>query len=217
MPRRVTLTFDNGPHPDVTPMVLDELASRGLTAWFCLVGRQLRHDGGPELARRTHDAGHRLVNHSLTHVTALGDDPSVDHARAEVLEMHNLLEDLVGEWGEQWFRPFGRGGSLGPRIFSQASLQLFADLDYSVMLWNSVPRDWEDIDGWVESALSDIDTLRHTVVVLHDLPTGAMAHLPRFLDLVEQRGIEITAELPHDCVPIRRGRPTTDLTALTTA
>jgi len=215
--RRVTLTFDNGPHRDVTPMVLDELAARDLTAWFCVIGRQLRHDDGPELAGRILDAGHRVVNHSLTHVTPLGDDPSWDHARTEVLEMHHLLADVCGELSERWFRPFGRGGSLGPHLFSQASLELFADLDYSVVLWNSVPRDWEDIDGWVDSALRDVSTLAHTVLVLHDVPTGAMNHLPRFLDLLEQREVDITAELPHDCVPVRQGRPTTDLTELTTA
>ena len=215
--RRVTLSFDNGPDPDVTPMVLEELAARGLTAWFCLVGRQLRRDGGPELARRILDAGHLVANHSLTHVTPLGEDPSSEHARAEVGEMHDLLDDLVGEWGERWFRPFGRGGLLGHHVFSEASLQLFADLEYSVVLWNSVPRDWEDIDGWVDSALADIDALEHTVLVLHDLPTGAMAHLSRFLDLLEERGIDVTTELPESCVPVRGGRPTADLAELTTA
>jgi peptidoglycan-N-acetylglucosamine deacetylase len=217
MTRRVTLTFDNGPHREVTPLVLDELSGRGLPAVFCLIGRQLRLDGGSELARRIVDDGHRVVNHSLTHTTPLGEDPSADHARSEVLGMHHLLDDLVGDWGERWFRPFGRGGSLGQHVFSPASLQLLAELDYSVLLWNSVPRDWEDTEGWVDTALRDIEHHRHTVVVLHDLPTGAMAHLPRFLDLLEQRGIDITAELPDSCAPFLWGTPATDFSQLTSA
>ena len=73
---RITLTFDNGPTPSVTPGVLGELASRGLSAYFCLVGRQLQKGQEQvDIALEALSSGHRLVNHSLTHGVALGDDP----------------------------------------------------------------------------------------------------------------------------------------------
>jgi hypothetical protein len=44
------------------------------------------------------------------------------------------------------------------------------------------------------------------VVVLHDLPTGAMLNLERFIGLLRGAGAEIVQEFPPECVPILRGR-----------
>lgn len=63
----VTLTFDNGPTVETTPAVLQQLADRHLTAYFCVVGTQL--EAGREqvdIAKETLARGHYLVNHSLT-------------------------------------------------------------------------------------------------------------------------------------------------------
>lgn len=213
--KRVTLTFDNGPTPEVTPRVLDVLASRGLSGWFCVVGDRVAAPGGAELVQRALEEGHRIVNHSMTHKTPLGDDPSAAHAQREVVDADLLLSTEVGQWGTPWFRPFGRGGLLGPHVFSEAALEVFRARGYSVVLWNSVPRDWEDTTGWVETALADIARQDHTVVVLHDVPTGAMDHLERFLDELDARDVEVTLDLADDCVPMRDGVAQYDLAGLT--
>ena len=213
--KRVTLTFDNGPTEDVTPFVLDELGRRGLVARFCIVGTQLAAKGMADLALRALAEGHQLVNHSLTHGVALGDDPAVEHAAREVREMHDLMTKALGDWGEPWFRPFGRGGEIGPHIFSWAALEQLISLRYSVLLWNCIPRDWEETEGWVENALADIEKNEHTVVVLHDLPTGAMRNLPRFLDGLARRDVVVTDEVPPECVPLLKGRATCDLADIT--
>ncbi len=213
-PRRVTLTFDNGPSPDVTPRVLDELASRRLSAWFCVVGSRLTSPEAPALLERMLAEGHRVVNHSLSHEVPLGDEPTPAHARREIAEMDVRLRSALPGWTERWFRPFGRGGRLGPHVFSQAALDELERLGYSVLLWNCVPRDWVDPDGWVETALADIAARDHTVVVLHDIVAAAMEQLPRFLDELQRSDVEITTDVPDDCVPIRAGVPRTDLAHL---
>jgi len=53
--------------------------------------------------------------------------------------------------------------------------------------------------------------------VLHDLPTGAMAHLERFLDIATDEGARFVRELPESCVPIRRGEVTRSLEGLVSA
>jgi peptidoglycan/xylan/chitin deacetylase (PgdA/CDA1 family) len=59
------LTFDDGPHPEHTPPLLDLLARHGAKATFFLIGEQIdRHSA---LARRIVDEGHTLGNHSFTH------------------------------------------------------------------------------------------------------------------------------------------------------
>ena len=213
--RRVTLTFDNGPSSETTPRVLDVLAERDLFAWFCVVGNRVSEPGGAALVARTLSEGHQIVNHSMSHHTPLGDEPTIEHAQLEIVEAERLLSETVGDWGPRWYRPFGRGGQLGPHVFSPAALDVFAEREYSVLLWNSVPRDWVDTSGWVETALADVDARDHTVVVIHDLPTGAMAHLTRFLDELAEREVLITLDPAPDCVPIRNGVPQFELDDLT--
>ncbi|MCG7206607.1 polysaccharide deacetylase family protein [Streptomyces arenae] len=77
---------------------------------------------------------------------------------------------------------------------------------YTTVLWNSVPHDWEDPDGWTERCLSDVVTRDWSLVVLHDLPTTAMDQLPRFLAGLRELDAEIVQDFPSDCVPLRRGR-----------
>jgi len=114
-----------------------------------------------------------------------------------------LLGDLAHP--ARLFRPFGGGGHLGPHLLSPSALAYLVDHRYTVVLWNSVPRDWEDPTGWVERARHDVADQEWTVLVLHDLPTGAMDHLAGFIDAELAAGVEIVQELPEVCVPIRRG------------
>ena len=203
---RVTLTFDNGPCVDTTPFVLDELSKRNLRAYFCLVGRQLqRSQEHISIAQDTLQQGHLIVNHSLTHTTALGDKPTAQYAYEEINDMHGLMADTIGDWGPRWFRPVGRGGEIGQHIFSEAALVQLEQLAYSTLLWNCVPRDWEDIHGWVKVAHETIASTEHTVIVLHDLDTGAMQHLPRFLDELGDANTEFTLTLPNRCTPLLQG------------
>ncbi len=77
---------------------------------------------------------------------------------------------------------------------------------YTCVLWNSVPGDWHDPNGWLERALADCRSRPWTLVVLHDLPTGAMAHLDEFITRLESEGFRLVQEFPPDCVPIVDGR-----------
>jgi peptidoglycan/xylan/chitin deacetylase (PgdA/CDA1 family) len=211
MRRRVTLTFDNGP-TRVTAQVLDLLAQRGLLATFFLVGERLRRPGARELAERALREGHHIGNHSLTHATPLGvnDDPA--EAEREIDGMQALLGDLVP--GERFFRPFGGGGHIDRNLLGRHAVDHLMRGRYTCVLWSSVPRDWENPEGWPDVCLADLDARPWSVVVLHDLPTGAMARLPAFLDALDARGIEVVHEFPEDCVPIRFGRPTPSFGAI---
>ena len=204
---KVTLTFDNGPWPGVTDNVLDVLAARDVHATFFVVGRELRR--ARHLAERTVAEGHWIGNHTMTHSIPFGDggDPV-----EEVEGTQALIGDLAH--ASRWFRPFGRGGVLDRRLLSPAAVEHLQRNRYSCVLWNSVPRDWEDPEAWIERALADVDATDWTVMVLHDLPTGAMERLPRLLDALDARGAEIVQEFPDAVVPIRAGELQGDLVGL---
>ena len=204
---RVTLTFDNGPTAGTTPFVLEQLHIRNLSAYFCVIGKKLSSaDEHVDIARETLRLGHRLVNHTYDHATTLGEKPTDDHAQHEIDEMDQLMQDLLGDWGEKWFRPYGKEGRMGPHLFSSAALNRLEELSYSVLLWNSVPRDWVNPTDWIGPALTDIRNQQHTLIVLHDIDSGAMQLLPRFLDQLQESGVTTTLDLPDSCVPMRNGR-----------
>ena len=201
----VTLTFDNGPAPGTTEGVLDLLAERGLRATFFCVGRDLRRAGARALVERAAAEGHWIGGHSLTHRVPLGDDPDRAHAEREIDGGQAVLDELGLGDERRLFRPFGGGGVLGPHLLSEAAVDVLRAGRYTCVLWTSVPRDWEDPHGWVEVALADVDAQEHAVVVLHDLPTGAMDALPRFLDELDARGVDVVQDLPDAVVPIAAG------------
>ena len=98
--RNLYLTFDDGPHPDHTPALLDLLAEHGAKASFFLVGREVeRHDA---LARRIASEGHTLGNHSYSHprFEAL----TLDEQLGEIERTQRLLTGIDGR-SRHAFRP----------------------------------------------------------------------------------------------------------------
>jgi peptidoglycan/xylan/chitin deacetylase (PgdA/CDA1 family) len=208
---RVTLSFDNGPDPDVTPRVLDVLAGRGVTAHFFVLGKHLVDRAGRRLVERARDEGHLIGNHSFSHTTPLGEDPRADAVAREIAATEALLTPIVP--GPKRFRPFG-GGALGPHLLSRGAVDYLVAHGYSCVLWNSVPRDWIEPEAWVPRALADCATRSHTLLVLHDIPDACLAGLPGFIDAVRDHGMQLVPELPPACVPIAQGRVVADLDGL---
>ena len=199
----LTLTFDNGPEPDVTPRVLDILGERKIKATFFVIGEKIVDPERRKLAERAHREGHWIGNHTFTHSVPLGEQSGPDTADSEI----RRTQDAIGELAhpQRWFRPFGGGGNLDKRLLKPSVVDHLAREKHSCVLWNSIPRDWDDPDGWTERALDQCSRQSWTLMVLHDLPTGAMDHLERFLDRVAAAGASFRQDFPPPCVPIRNG------------
>ncbi len=204
-PRRVSVTFDNGPTPGVTGEVLDVLAQRGVLATFFVVGQQLEPSAGRRLVERAAAEGHWIGNHGFTHTVPLGrlDDDAADR---EIDQTERLLVGLAHP--DRLFRPFATGGAIDERLLGPHAVERLLSGRFTCVLWNSVPHDWDDPDGWTERCLEDVMANEHTVVVVHDVDTGAMTRLGGWLDRLEQLGVEVTQWFPDTCVPIRQGKKT---------
>jgi peptidoglycan/xylan/chitin deacetylase (PgdA/CDA1 family) len=214
----LTLSFDNGPEPEITPAVLEVLARRGVRATFFVIGQKLADPARRALAERAAAEGHWIGNHSYTHSLPLGLRTEPDIAEREIGRTQKLMGTLVHP--KRWFRPFGGGGNLDRRLLNPGVVYYLERWSYTCVLWNAIPRDWDDPDGWVETALAQCRAQPWTLMVLHDLPTGAMRHLDRFLDAVGAAGGRIRQEFPPACVPIAEGIPVLpldDYVALPTA
>ncbi len=210
----LTLSFDNGPTEDVTPRVLDVLARRGVKTTFFVIGEKLVQAGNRKHAERAHAEGHWIGNHTWSHSLPFG-LMEVDAAIAEFDQTQNAIGTLVHP--RRFFRPYGQGGNLDKRLLSRAVVDHIARARATIVLWSALPRDWEDAEGWVERALSQIAAQPWSLMVLHDLPTGAMRHLDRFLALVEDRGGRIRQDFPPDCMPMVDGEMMLEIDGLLAA
>lgn len=200
----LTLSFDNGPEPEVTPHVLDLLARHGIKTTFFVIGEKLLDPERRSLTARAHAEGHWIGNHTFTHSVPLGQQRDPDTAEHEIARTQRLIGDLAHP--QRWFRPFGGGGNLDDRLLKPSVVEHLTNGGYSCVLWNAIPGDWADPEGWVDRALEQCRAQAWSLMVLHDLPSGAMRHLERFLDLATAAGARFRQEFPPTCVPIRAGR-----------
>ena len=148
----LTLTFDNGPDPETTPFVLDVLARRSIRTTFFVVGNKLSRCEGHELARRAHEEGHWIGNHTWSHSVPLGllEDPSA--IGNEIRDTQEAIGALVHP--HRFFRPFGQGGNLDERLLNPVIVDVLTAERMSCVLWNAIPGDWKEPDGWVDRALA---------------------------------------------------------------
>jgi len=202
----LTLSFDNGPTPEVTPHVLDALARRDVTSTFFVIGEKLVQHRA--LAERAHAEGHWIGNHTWSHSRPFG-LMDADAAISEFDRTQQAIGSLMHR--HRLFRPYGQGGNLDKRLLSRAAVEHLAREKATIVVWSALPHDWQDPDGWVERALDQIAVQPWSLMVLHDLPTGAMRHLDRFLGLVADRGGRVRQDFPPDCLPMIDGRLTQPL------
>jgi peptidoglycan/xylan/chitin deacetylase (PgdA/CDA1 family) len=205
---RIALTIDNGPENTVTPRVLEDLDRRGIKATFFVVGERLLTPEHRALARAARDAGHLIGNHTYTHGTPFGLLENPQDAIDEIARTAELLGNLAGD--ELLFRPSTQGGPMDARTFNPAAVKYLTEGGYSCVLWNNLPEDWIDPQGWPERAAQTCRSLgdETSVVVVHDILPEAMLKLGSFLDKMLTRGATFVQEFPDSCVPIRRGQPT---------
>jgi len=199
---KVSLTFDNGPDLTTTPFVLDTLARFDAKATFFILGKNLSVPEQRALSVQAFAAGHRIGNHSFSHAVPFGLLEHPEEAVQEVTSTDALLGELVG--GERLFRPFGRG-LVGPHLLNRPVWDLLVARGYTCVLWNCLVREQTMVDSWMEPALRLCERQDWSVVVLHDIPTGAMRRLPDFMQMLQDRGAEYSLDFPADCIPLRNG------------
>jgi peptidoglycan-N-acetylglucosamine deacetylase len=198
----LTLSFDNGPTPEVTPFVLDVLAHCNVKSTFFVIGEKLVRPGGRALAERAHAEGHWIGNHTWSHSLPFG-LMALEAANAEFDRAQAAIGPLVHP--HHFFRPYGQGGNLDSRLLSRPVLDHLSRARATVVLWSALPRDWQDAEGWVDRALIQVEASPWSLMVLHDIGGGAMRHLDRFIGLVTDRGGRIRQEFPPDCLPMVDG------------
>jgi peptidoglycan/xylan/chitin deacetylase (PgdA/CDA1 family) len=127
----VALTFDDGPHPEGTPAVLELLARAGARGTFFVIGEQVQRR--PELVARIAAAGHEVALHGYRHRLQLRLTPA--QVADDIARGAAAIEDVVGSGPLRWHRPpYG--------IYSPAGLRAARAAGLSPLLWSRWGRDW---------------------------------------------------------------------------
>lgn len=153
----VALTFDDGPHPDGTPAVLDILARAGHKATFFVIGEQVRRR--PELARAIVEQGHQIALHGDRHRLQLRLTPA--QVRDDLERGRAAIEDAVGT-PVAWHRPpYG--------IYSPAGLAAARAAGLEPLLWSRWGKDWRRFTTPHRiAARATRDVSAGDVILLHD-------------------------------------------------
>lgn len=130
MDRPIYLTFDDGPTPGVTDVVLDLLAEGGHRASFFCVGAQV--ESYPELARRIVAEGHSIGNHTYTHRDAW--KVSLSAYLDEVIRTDQIIEQTVGVAPRLFRPPYGK-------LTPQAWWTLRRS--HQIVWWHALAWDWD--------------------------------------------------------------------------
>ncbi|HEX9083510.1 MAG TPA: polysaccharide deacetylase family protein [Gemmatimonadaceae bacterium] len=189
----VALTFDDGPNPDATPLILDTLAEKGVPATFFVLGSHAER--WPELVRRMSQEGHQLGNHGYF------------HRKLQFKSPFYVSRDI-----RLGIRAIKRAGAPAPRYFRAphgfrspwttpiASSYGERTIGWSLGVFDS---DRPGVDEIVRRTLEGVSP--GSIVLLHDgdgyNPDGdrmqTAAALPHIIDRLKEQGYEF-ATLPTE-------------------
>jgi peptidoglycan/xylan/chitin deacetylase (PgdA/CDA1 family) len=176
---KVLLTFDDGPIPELTPWVLDQLDIHYAKAIFFCVGDNLKKH--PDVAEQIVQRGHILANHTFNHLKCWKTDP-VDYLENVSLcakELNNFTDA-----DQLFFRP--PYGQLSRNIYNVLKK------DHKIVMWSLLSGDYnQNLEPAVILKNLYQKTKVGDVVVFHDnlkATNNLNAVLPSYLDYLNEKG-----------------------------
>ncbi len=186
--RRVALTFDDGPTPEVTPRVLEILGRYEVRATFFCIGQAARRH--PDLVRRTAAAGHEIGNHSFLHTRHLYAWGERRLLR-DVLLAQETLRRCTGEPPRVFRPPVGFRSPALARVMRRTGLTL---VNFNVRAFDTRASDSHKIYRRLVK-----DAGCGSILLLHDgddvCPrpdrTAMLEALPRLIDHLQNQGYQL--------------------------
>ncbi|MDD5200200.1 MAG: polysaccharide deacetylase family protein [Terrimicrobiaceae bacterium] len=175
--RVIAMTFDDGPSPKLTPMLLDMLKQRGIKVTFFVVGQNAAEY--PDILKRAAAEGHEIGNHSwnhpqLTHLSAAGVDSQIEQTNAAIRAAIGHNPVLIRP-------PYGATNAALDRRFNE-------QYGLKVILWEVDPLDWK----YRNSARVEREILNQTkpgsIILSHDIHATTVAAMPDTLDALLAKG-----------------------------
>ncbi len=166
----ISLTFDDGPNPEFTPIILDILKKSDQKATFFLIGTQAEHH--PDIVRRIVAEGHSIGNHSYSHAKSFGFF-STKRIISELIKTDEILKSITGKKTKLFRPPFG---VTNPSIKKALRTTRHQSVGWSKRSLDTTSLSEEKIFERITSHLRKGD-----IVLLHDSNPKTVAVLERLL------------------------------------
>jgi peptidoglycan/xylan/chitin deacetylase (PgdA/CDA1 family) len=174
--KEIHLTFDDGPHPTVTPLVLDILDRHNAKAVFFCVGENIRKF--PEVTKQILRSGHKIGNHTFNHLKGWNTSDDVYYQNIEVCDTE--IEQILCEWNienkksnsaipemvsSNLFRPpYGR---ITPAQIKEVSQKFHPPK--KIIMWDILTFDYDKYLDWKNALYYIIKKTRNgSIVLFHD-------------------------------------------------
>jgi len=159
----IYLTFDDGPHPEITAWVMDELKKHQIKATFFCVGDNLKKH--TETAKQLLTEGHQIGNHTMHHIKGWkhkNDDylREIESCETEIRKIHEQLNDKKAQ--PRLFRP--PYGQIKP-----SQIKLLRNKGYEIIQWSDLSCDYDKHLNCEKSLSALVKNAKPgSIVVFHD-------------------------------------------------
>jgi peptidoglycan/xylan/chitin deacetylase (PgdA/CDA1 family) len=175
----VAITYDDGPHAEHTPRLLNMLKERGIKATFFMVGQCAAEY--PQIVKRIAAEGHEVANHSWSHpqLTKMTDEG----VRQQLQKTHDAIVAGCGVAPKVMRPPYGA-------FTDRQRRWAFGELGYRTILWDVDPLDWKYRNAsHVENEIVK-RTHNGSIILAHDIHKSTVDAMPRTLDELTAKGFK---------------------------
>lgn len=174
----IALTFDDGPHDQVTQQILESLKQYDAKATFFMLSNNVKYY--PDIANQVLKDGHELANHSESHVNLNATNKKrIDD---ELLNSKTVIEEVTGITPSLFRPPYGE--------YNQKVIDLANDSDQSIILWSIDTLDWKSRNAKSIYNITINKARPGAIVLMHDIHQTTADALPLVLNELSKQGYE---------------------------
>jgi len=175
----VAMTFDDGPHPSLTPKLLDILKERNIKCTFFLIGQNMK--AYPQIVRRIIAEGHEIGAHTYTHCSLTSRSDA--QIRSELQRSEEVLM-AAANYRPQLVRP--PYGAINTRI----KQLMFSEFGYSTIMWSVDPQDWRRPGVSVVTSRLVSGAHPGAIMLAHDIHPPTIQAMPAMFDQLLAKGYQ---------------------------
>ena len=158
--KKIALTFDDGPHPKITPKILDLLNKYNVKATFFVIGVNV--ENYPKPLKRAIDEGHEIGNHTNSH--SILKSMNKKKIEEEILNCEEKISFYTQDKSKILRPPCG--------LYDENLVKIAKDNDYIIILWNIDTHDWSHMstDDIVKTVSNNVKG--GDIILFHDYISG---------------------------------------------
>ncbi|RKR14496.1 peptidoglycan/xylan/chitin deacetylase (PgdA/CDA1 family) [Maribacter vaceletii] len=176
---KVAITFDDGPHPEFTPQVLELLEKYNAKATFFCIGKEIKEHQA--IVSTILEKGHTIGNHTYSHTRNFG-FLSTEKVKQE-LEQTNALVKAIFNKSMRLYRP--AFGVTNPRIKQAVQDTNLTSIGWSVRSLDTTKRSKNMVVRRITKNLKKGD-----IILLHDTSAKSVAVLEQLLLFLQQKKMQ---------------------------